>query len=646
MNISLVLCLTIVALAILLPNRTLRHSTVLRLFFSAGAILLSVRYLLWRWQLEIPTSFSLASQIYCCIYLVLETLNLVNSNITTFWLSRTINRSVTVNQHKHSLLLTAPVDVFIPTYNEGAEILKRTLLGATHITHPDLRVWVLDDGDRPFVKELAEDIGCLYISRVKGKHAKAGNINNALEKAMSFGRPPEFIVVFDADFIAYSRFLERVLPLFEDRSVGIVQTPQHFFNKDPVQINLLSENSWPDEQRFFFNYLLSSKDSFGCAFCCGTGATFRTEALLRAQGMATATVTEDMLTSFALREIGYKTIFLNERLSLGLAPEGIVEYISQRCRWALGAVQQLHTRWAPWGAAPVGWANRLSALDTSLFWLVFFPFKFMLIFAPIIYWWFGTLAFNATLSDLIFYMGPMWVVNLFFLSVYSGKTIIPILGEVNLLVIAPSICRTVVQGLFRPFGRPFKVTAKGMTTSGTVIHWSIMWPFLTGLILLLLGLVMAIDPFGWEGTRPTPLAVLWTLMSLLILAATCAVCVEPAQRRKHERFLSHEPVILTTDRNETIHARLENISLSGARIHYDREFSGEILSVTLPHHDITIPARYVRHYAQEVFGVRFQKDSPLRRRLIIILYTGHYATDDLSVSVLGTIEGWARKLFS
>lgn len=646
MNFSLILCLSVAVLTILISPKTIRKNNIIRIVFSAIVVSLSARYLFWRWKLNIPESFTLLSKIYCYIYLILESVNLLNSSITAFWLSRSINRSFEVNRHKNSPLLNAPVDVFIPTYNEGAEILKRTLLGARNIHHPDLRVWVLDDGDRPFVKELAEDIGCFYLSRVKGAHAKAGNINNGLDKSMNSGRKPEFIAVFDADFIAYSHFLKRILPLFHDKSVGIVQTPQHFFNKDPVQINLLCENSWPDEQRFFFNYLLSSKDAFGSAFCCGTGAVFRAEALVKAGGMATATVTEDMLTSFALKEHGYNTIFLNERLSLGLAPEGLLEYISQRCRWALGAIQQLHTRWAPWGAAPVGWANRLSALDTSCFWLGFFPFKLMLIFAPIIYWIFGILAFNASLTDLIFYMGPMWLTNFCFLSVYSGKTIIPILGEVNLLVIAPSICRTVMQGLFRPFGRPFKVTAKGMTTTGTVIHWNIMWPFLGGLILLLAGLVLAINPFGWGGARPTPLAVLWTLMSLCILSATCAVCVEPAQRRKHERFLSREAVILTTDKNETISANLENISLSGARIHCKTGFQGEIVDVTLPQHHITIPAKYVRNYNPDTFGVRFQKDSPLRRQLIVILYTGHYATDDLSVSISGTIAGWMRKLFS
>lgn len=50
-------------------------------------------------------------------------------------------------------------------------------------------------------------------------------------------------------------------------------------------------------------------------------------------------VTEDYLVTLKLSEIGMKTIYLNERLSLGLAPEGLKEYITQRSRWCLGLVQ-------------------------------------------------------------------------------------------------------------------------------------------------------------------------------------------------------------------------------------------------------------------------------------------------------------------
>jgi cellulose synthase (UDP-forming) len=35
-----------------------------------------------------------------------------------------------------------------------------------------------------------------------------------------------------------------------------------------------------------------------------------------------------MLTSFKIEEYGWRTIFLNEVLSLGLAPEGLQQYLT------------------------------------------------------------------------------------------------------------------------------------------------------------------------------------------------------------------------------------------------------------------------------------------------------------------------------
>jgi cellulose synthase/poly-beta-1,6-N-acetylglucosamine synthase-like glycosyltransferase len=47
---------------------------------------------------------------------------------------------------------------------------------------------------------------------------------------------------------------------------------------------------------------LPAKDAWGAAFYCGTSAVFRVAALLATEGMATETVTEDMLTSFKMEE--------------------------------------------------------------------------------------------------------------------------------------------------------------------------------------------------------------------------------------------------------------------------------------------------------------------------------------------------------
>ena len=46
------------------------------------------------------------------------------------------------------------VDVFICTYNEEQAILERTIIGALSLDYPRYRVWVLDDGRRPWLQTL------------------------------------------------------------------------------------------------------------------------------------------------------------------------------------------------------------------------------------------------------------------------------------------------------------------------------------------------------------------------------------------------------------------------------------------------------------------------------------------------------------
>ncbi len=515
---------------------------VLRYGAAALCIALTLRYSYWRVHFSIPQHQNLLQTLWAYGFLLVEAGALLSSMLTCFFLSRTISRSPVADAGQNSPLLDAPTDVFVASYNESYEILERTLVAALAIDHSDLRVWLLDDGSREWAKELAGSLGVGYVARYKGKHAKAGNVNNGVQKALSTGRRPEFFLLLDADFAANRAILRRTLGLFEDPTVGIVQTPQHFFNPDPVQSNLFCTSVWPDEQRFFFNSLLPSKDAWGAAFCCGTSAVFRVAAFEAAGGMATETVTEDMLTTFKFGEFGYRTIFLNERLSLGLSPESITDFISQRSRWCLGAIQQIFTRWSSFGRGRVSVINRLSFFDGILYWIFGAAYKLMLLGAPTLWWFTGTSAIHASLTDLIFWMGPMVTANFIFMGYVSGKRSLPIISDVTQVLTAFVICRTVATALVRPFGRPFKVTAKGLSTTGITVQWKLMWPFVAMASMGLLGLGTHVARFsGIHGDAGYTTSVVWTIMNTIILALAALTCVEIPHRRRDERFLVSEP---------------------------------------------------------------------------------------------------------
>lgn len=498
-----------------------------RFLLCAICVVTNIRYVLWRSIYTIPEPDTFLTTLWVDAFFAMELSSQLGALLISFFMSRTLNRSKEAESHQLSFSSNAPVDVFIATYNESQEILERTIIGAKAIQHPDLRVWLLDDGARAEMSQLASELEIEYAFRVKGKHAKAGNVNNGLRLALATDRPPEFVLLLDADFVPRPGILQRTLGFFEDPQIGIVQTPQHFFNHDPIQVNLGSTLTWPDEQRFFFNYLLACKDAWGAAFCCGTSAVFRVSALQTCGGMATETVTEDMLTTFRLQEYGYRTIFLNEHLSSGLAPEGLTEFVTQRSRWCLGAIQQVYTRWSFAGPARISLINRLSAFDGVLYWSSSFPFRLMVLMAPLIYWMTGTSVINARIDELVYYQWPFTVAICSMMFTLSERRVVPILSDISQMISTFVILRTVITTLIKPWGHPFKVTPKGKSTEHTVVHWQLVWPFMllaAGIVCGLAANASAYSPLN--GAPGYTINVIWSLVNVVLLLATVAACVE------------------------------------------------------------------------------------------------------------------------
>ena len=222
---------------------------------------------------------------------------------------------------------------------------------------------MLDDSRRAWLKELCATLNCGYIARPTNEHAKAGNINNALRILSELPERPQFVSVLDADFVPTPRFLSRAMALFKDEAIGVVQTPQHFMNPDPIQSNLAVSQTWPDEQRYFFDVVLPAKDAWKAAICCGTSSVTRFEPLLSIGGIPTDSVTEDYLLTLRMKEIGLYTAYLNERLTFGLAPEGLKEYATQRARWCLGFMQIARGRSGPFSFNNTSFLDRVALLE-------------------------------------------------------------------------------------------------------------------------------------------------------------------------------------------------------------------------------------------------------------------------------------------
>ena len=504
---------------------------VVRAVALMSVVTLAWRYMIWRFAETIPAPGFDVNAIAAWGFALLEASTILSSTIAFGVLTRTRQRHLEAQRNLGWWGKAAPprVDILIATYNEEAPILERTIIGTLATHHRPTRIWVLDDGRRPWLADLCERLGVHYLTRLDNAHAKAGNINAALKVLSALPDPPEFVAVLDADFVPHRDFVERALALFHDPKVGLVQTPQHFFNPDPIQHNLGIERSYPDEQRFFFDHIQPARDAWGIAFCCGTSSMMRWSSLMEIGGFPTGSVTEDFLITLRLQEAGYGTSYLNEALTEGLAPEGLGEYITQRGRWCLGLIQIIRGPMGPFSNNKLRIIDRIGLIDSFLYWVTTYPFRLACLFIPLLYWFFGVTVVEADVPSVLFYFIPYFAAVLIVLNWLSGGLIVPVLNDVSQLLGAREISKAVVIGLFRPKNQKFKVTTKGGDRTKVIVQWPLLLPLLIVFLLTVAGLFYSIATdivFERDPGDGKSVILNWTLYNLLILGATMLVCVE------------------------------------------------------------------------------------------------------------------------
>jgi cellulose synthase (UDP-forming) len=260
------------------------------------------------------------------------------------------------------------VVVLIPTYDEPVEVIAPTVAAAVELD-PVHETWVLDDGDRPWVSEMCAAWGARYVSRAVHDHAKAGNLNHALgimEAEREAGSDAvDIVAVLDCDHVPLPHFLTATLGWFNDPEVALVQGPQAFYNA-----GAFDDDGHTGEQGLFFNVLMPARNHAGAGpFWCGSTALLRVRALEDVDGVATETITEDMHTTLKLIRRGWKTAYHHQTLAVGLAPATPDQYLVQRRRWGMGAMQILVSE-RLWAAKRwMSWRNFHEYLNGTLWWL-------------------------------------------------------------------------------------------------------------------------------------------------------------------------------------------------------------------------------------------------------------------------------------
>jgi cellulose synthase (UDP-forming) len=537
--------------------------------------LVVVRYLSWRlFSTVLPADgdWYESGWVYFCF--TVETLALFDAFILYLAFLRTSDRRAEADAHETRLRALPPdklpsVDVYIPTFNEPMEVLEKTITGVLCLDYPNVNAWVLDDGRRPWVKAFCEAKGVGYLTRPDNAHAKAGNINHALTKTSA-----DFVAIFDADFIPQRSFLMRTIGFFDDPNIGVVQVPHAFYNYDPTQSSLALQKTLPDDQRFFFDAVMPSRDGWNAAFCCGSNSVTR-RAALRSVGdmLPTESITEDMLFSITLLRQGYITRYLCERLAIGLAPEGLKAFFVQRRRWARGAMQILYLAAGPLGR-DLTLVQRLLFLPTH--WLSQSLMLTLIIIAPLVFLWTGVLPLvNVTAEAVLYYQLPMVLAVAGGIWAFAPHQYFPFAAQVHGTFQSFRILPTVLLTLAKPFGHIFKVTPKGAGAKKLEYDGTIFWTAAALMALTIIGLVINALPewriIGQSGLLP--IVAFWGVINIIVLFLVCMMALQAPVRRGEERFNLNQPIWIFTASGALSTGRTKDMSLTGVAIVADEDRS-------------------------------------------------------------------------
>jgi cellulose synthase (UDP-forming) len=615
-----------------------------RILFGSTAGSLLIMYTLWRWHDTLPAFAFSVQNLWQYFFFAFEAIAIVYTMMSIVILFRNIDRSGQADAAQSRMAREGdfpPVDVFICTYDEPIEILERSILTALSLDYPDFTVWVLDDTRRGWLREYCSAVGARYITRDNNRDAKAGNLNNGLAVTSRETNAP-VILVLDADFAPRRDFLKRTVGLLSNPEVAVVQTPQFYYNPDPIQHNLLAAQSWVDDQRFFFDIFQPAKDAWGCAFCVGTSFIVRRDRLAEIGGFPSKAISEDINLTYTMLAKGYETWWLNERLSTGLSAEGIPEYITQRARWCLGTIQVALLREGPLLGRGFTLTQRWHYLHGVLNWLCK-PFMVLLLLAPPIYWFAGIPAFEADYLAFLRYGVPALLGQIIYMTWISRSRTLPFFMEATHAVTAFAISATLLSAIVKPFGRPFKITDKGGDRSAPRVHWKLASVF--GLISLssAASIVWAfVSPYAASEISSLDFFnLLWAGIAMLISFIAFLVCFELP--RGDALFAVDEAAQLALDDN-VISGHVTGLSTSTAQMSFASTLPARLSNQTvqLYLHALGWIEAEVSSQSTAVIRLRLRPTLAQHQKLVVMLFgspSNNVADSaDMRGLILGTIS--------
>lgn len=479
----------------------------------------TIMYLSWRLLYSIPKEAGALPVIANVILLVVEIIGFMESLILYLNLMYMKN---------HPLPEIADdefpdVDIFIATYNEPVDLLRKTINGCNHLRYPDkskVHVWLCDDNRRPEMRKLAEDMHIGYFDRDNNEGAKAGNLNNA----MRFTNSP-YVVTLDADMIPQKGFLMKTIPYFVDAEkhskdnggieLGLIQTPQCFYQPDVFQHALFSEKTAPNEQDFFYRTIEVAKTSTNSVIYGGSNTVLSRKAIEAVGGFYTKSITEDFATGLLIESAGFVSLALPTPLASGMSPSTYAEHIQQRQRWGrgvIGTAKQLRLLTRP----GLSVTQRLSYLSSVIYW--YSPLKTLIyLVSPLLFAAFTIPMFKCSWADLLLYWLPMFIMQDVCIRVFSGNALSLKWSGIYETSVMPYLLIPVLKESFGMTASRFMVTDKSGKSGKRSTNRRLYLPFIILIALSVWGIIRSIYVLVHTKALGIFILLFWLIRNLYFL---------------------------------------------------------------------------------------------------------------------------------
>lgn len=511
-------------------------------------------YIGYRIAYTIPTKLGIITLILAIFILLIEIWEAIDFFIY-FINILTVNIKKPKTPDINKIAEYPDVDVFIATYNEYEALLRKTIQACKNMEYPDknkVHIYLCDDGNRPTIKELAEDMGINYITRLNNKNSKAGNYNNALKHTSS-----PFIATFDADMCPEPTFLMKLLPYFysTNEKVGFVQTPQSFKNPDIYQYRFNLANDIPFEQEYFYHNLQIAKNSINAPVYCGTNTIISREALNSIGGFALGTISEDIATGMLIEAKGYKCIAIDDIEAYGTSVNDYEGFVKQRSRWARGCVQMMK-KYKILSMKGLSFRQKLEYLSCISYW--FFGFRRLVyLITPLLFSIFGIIIIDCDFKTFVALWLPQYFLKRYVLDKLEGNKRSSTWTKIYETILAPSLGPKVVKEYLGFGDTKFEVTPKvGVNSKMSRTNSKILRVHFILLLLNIMGFALCINRFEPEYYYNYILSFVWTISNSFYLFIAVMFDLKTSKREyndfvpnKIKKYSKKALVLLFLNRN-------------------------------------------------------------------------------------------------